>query len=282
MTTPGPVPSIWDSRTLDPSAVLLTDRVAVVTGAAQGIGKACALALARFGAHVAVCDRKGPELAETVAEIEALGRRTVSGVLDVRDEEASAAFLADVAAEFGSVDILVNNAGGGFWSPFLEVNAKGENALIRENFGSVTIFVRHTVPLMTNGGSIVNITSVEGHRAGPGFAIYSAMKAAVTNLTFSLSMELAAKKIRINCIAPDMIPTPGDAGLASDSAAIEQQDLELTSWPETGSPDDCAAACVYLAGDLSRFVTGSAIHVDGGTWAAHGWKIRRRDGTFTL
>ena len=281
MTKPGPNPSIWDSKVLDPSAILLTDKVAIVTGAAQGIGAATALALARFGAHVAVCDRNEAGVRETAAAIEALGRRAHVGVLDVRDEDAASAFVRDVGEQFGAVDILVNNAGGGFWSPFVDVNAKGENALIRENFSSVTIFIRHTVPLMTRGGSIINITSIEGHRAGPGFAIYSAMKAAVTNLTFSLSMELASRKIRINCIAPDMVPTPGDEGLGEASGAIDFAGIELTPWPETGSAHDCAAAAVYLASDMSRFMTGAALHVDGGTWAAHGWKVKT-EGGFTL
>ena len=281
MTKPGPNPSIWDTKVLDPSAILLTDKVAIVTGAAQGIGAATALALARFGAHVAVCDRNEAGVRETAAAIEALGRRAHVGVLDVRDEDAASAFVRDVGEQFGAVDILVNNAGGGFWSPFVDVNAKGENALIRENFSSVTIFIRHTVPLMTRGGSIINITSIEGHRAGPGFAIYSAMKAAVTNLTFSLSMELASRKIRINCIAPDMVPTPGDEGLGEASGAIDFAGIELTPWPETGSAHDCAAAAVYLASDMSRFMTGAALHIDGGTWAAHGWKVKT-EGGFTL
>lgn len=281
MTKPGPNPSIWDTKVLDPSAILLTDKVAIVTGAAQGIGAATALALARFGAHVAVCDRNEAGVRETAAAIEALGRRVHVGVLDVRDEDAASAFVRDVGEQFGAVDILVNNAGGGFWSPFVEVSAKGENALIRENFASVTIFIRHTVPLMTRGGSIINVTSIEGHRAGPGFAIYSAMKAAVTNLTFSLSMELASRKIRINCIAPDMVPTPGDEGLGEASGAIDFAGIELTPWPETGSVHDCAAAAVYLASDMSRFMTGAALHVDGGTWAAHGWKVKT-EGGFTL
>jgi NAD(P)-dependent dehydrogenase (short-subunit alcohol dehydrogenase family) len=281
MTIPGPNPSIWDERTLDPGAVLLTDRVAVVTGAAQGIGEATALALARFGAHVAVCDRNAEGLASTVEAIEATGRQAHSAVLDVRDEAAAVEFLRGVGERFGRVDILVNNAGGGFWSPFLDVSTKGEHALVSENFHSVTIFIRHTVPLMTDGGSIVNVTSIEAHRAGPGFAIYSAMKAAVANLTFSLSMELASRRIRVNCIAPDMVPTPGDEGLGEASSAMDLPEIELTPWPETGSVHDCAAAAVFLASDLSRFVTGSSIHVDGGTWAAHGWKVKKAGG-FTL
>ena len=281
MTTLGSTPSIWDSRVLDPSAILLTDRIAVVTGAAQGIGKATALTMARFGAELAICDRNAGGLEETEAEIREIGRHCVSEVLDVRDEVAAGAFVGRVAHEYGRIDILVNNAGGGFWAPFLEVAAKGELALIRENFSSVTLFIRLCVPHMTNGGAIVNITSVEAHRAGPGFAIYSAMKAGVTNLSKSLSMELAPRHIRINCIAPDVIPTPGVSVLGETSCALSLDAVESQPWPETGSIYDCAAAAVYLASDMSRFVTGSTIHLDGGTWAAGGWKTKK-DGGFTL
>jgi NAD(P)-dependent dehydrogenase (short-subunit alcohol dehydrogenase family) len=133
---------------------------------------------------------------------------------------------------------------------------------------------------MTAGGSIINITSIEAHRAGPGFAIYSAMKAAVANLTQSLSMELAPRRIRVNCIAPDAIPTEGDAGLGADSGALTPG-FQQTSWPETGSVLDCAAAAVFLASDLARFITGSTIHLDGGNLAAAGWKVRD-DGSFGL
>jgi len=281
--SPGPSrdPSIWERRSLGPDAILLQERVAVVTGAARGIGAASAIALARFGADVAVCDRDADGLAATRREVEALGRRCVSGVLDVREEEAVLAFIAEVGGALGRVHALVNNAGGGFFAPFLDVGAKGESALVRENFGSVTAFVRATVPRMPDGGSIVNVTSVEAHRAGPGFAIYSAMKAAVANLTKSLALELAPRRIRVNCIAPDMIPTPGDAALGEAAGALALPAVERTPWPEAGSAWDCAAAAVFLASDLSRFVTGSTLHVDGGTDAAGGWK-RRSDGGYTL
>lgn len=274
-------PSIWDAKDLTPAAIRLDGRWAIVTGAARGIGKGIALTFARFGADVAVCDRDADGLAATVAEIAALGRDAPMAVLDVRDDPAVAAWLDGVAERAaGRVDVLVNNAGGGFHAPFLDVSAKGELALIRENFTSVTSFVRHTVPHMTAGGSIINITSIEAHRAGPGFAIYSAMKAAVANLTQSLSMELAPRRIRVNCIAPDAIPTEGDAGLGADSGALTPG-FQLTSWPETGSVLDCAAAAVFLASDLARFITGSTIHLDGGNLAAAGWKVRD-DGSFGL
>ena len=266
---------------VSPDGMLLTDRVAVITGAAQGIGAACALGLARFGAHVALCDRDAEGLAATAGEIEALGRRVVTGELDVRDPDAVDGFLAAVEREFGHVDVLVNNAGGTFFSSFLDVSARGEAALIAENFTQVSHFIRRTVPLMgERGGAIINVTSIEAHRAGPGFAVYSAMKAAVENLTKSLALELAEQRIRVNCIAPDMIPTPGDEGLSVDADAVAH-DWSKTVLPDSGHPDDCAAAVVFLASDFARFFTGSTLHPDSGNLASGGWK-RRPDGRYVL
>jgi 3-oxoacyl-[acyl-carrier protein] reductase len=256
--------------TLDPTAVLLTDRVAVVTGAAVGIGEAIATAFARFGAHVAICDRDVENMDQTASAVEAEGRRVVAAELDVRDGDAVAGFLETVRAEFGTVDVLVNNAGGGFHANFEDVNAKGQDSLIRENFVSVAHFTRGVLPMIPErGGSIVNITSIEAHRAAPGFAVYSAMKAAVASLTKSLALELGPRRVRVNCIAPDVIPTPG----------IGAEFGMHTPLPVPGHVDDIAAAAVYLASDMSRFVTGTTIHVDGGNLAAGGWQ-RRDDGTY--
>jgi NAD(P)-dependent dehydrogenase (short-subunit alcohol dehydrogenase family) len=164
----------------------------------------------------------------------------------------------------------VNNAGGGFYAAFMEVNAKGQDSLMRENFSSVTHFIRGCVPLMPErGGSIINLTSIEAHRAAPGFAVYSAMKAAIASLTMSLALELGPALIRVNCIAPDVIPTPG----------IGQEMGVHTPLPIEGHVDDVAAAAVFLASDMSRFVTGTTIHVDGGNWVAGGWH-RHEDGTY--
>lgn len=252
---------------LDPAAILLTDRVAVVTGAANGIGRGVALALARFGAHVAICDRDAANLALVAGAIAASGRRAVQSAIDVRDGAAVRGFFADVRRQFGRVDVLVNNAGGGFQADFLDVSDKGQEALVQENFGSVVHCIRAAVPLMDGGGSIINVTSIEAHRAGPGFAVYSAMKAAVANLTKSLALELGGRMIRVNCIAPDVIPTSGTGPIAVK-----------TPLPRQGSVDDVAGAAVFLASDLSGFVTGTSLHVDGGNRAAGGW--RRRDGRF--
>jgi 3-oxoacyl-[acyl-carrier protein] reductase len=257
-----------DRLPFGPDAFSLRGRVAIVTGAAAGIGRAVALAFARFGADVAICDRDAPNLEELAAELRGAGGRVAAGVLDVRDTTSVGTFVEQVGVELGRLDVLVNNAGGGFAAAFLDVNDRGQDALVRENFTSVTNFVRACVPLMHDGGSIVNITSIEAHRAAPNFAVYSAMKAGVANLTKSLALELGHRLVRVNCIAPDVIPTPG----------IGKIDVR-TPLPIAGHVDDVAAAAVYLASDAARFVTGTTIHVDGGNLAAGGW-MRRPDGTF--
>jgi 3-oxoacyl-[acyl-carrier protein] reductase len=275
-----------------PESVLLTGRTAVVTGAARGIGRATALALARFGADVAVCDRLGDELAGTVAEITEMGRDAPSAVLDVRDTDAVQAWVAELTERWGRLEVLVNNAGGGFVSDVMDVSAKGQAALIAENFTQVVEVTRACVPLLAagaaveggrrGGASIVNITSVEAHRAGPGFGIYSAMKAGVANLTRTLALELAEQRIRVNAIAPDMIPTPGDAGLTDDSGALSAGAWAPTPWPDEGHAGDVAATVVWLSGPMSAFVTGTTVHVDGGTLASSGWKRSLDGGPWTL
>ena len=246
---------------LTPDDLLLTDQVCVVTGAAQGIGRATAEALQAFGAVVAGCDRDADGLDE-------LGL-AATAVLDVRDAAAVSEFVAAVVNAHGRIDALVNNAGGGFRADFVDVSAKGQAALVAENFESVTSFVRACVPHMRDGGAIVNVTSVEAHRAAPGFAVYSAMKAAVENLTKTLALELGDRGIRVTCVAPDVIPTPG----------IGELDGVLTPLGGPGHVDDVAAAVVYLVGRGGQFVTGTTVHVDGGTHAAGGW-FRAEDGTW--
>ena len=259
---------------LGPDSIMLNGRVALVTGAAAGIGEAAALMLARFGATVALCDRDGEALARAASALEAGGAEVLHAAIDVRDRVRVEEFLAEVEERKGRIDVLVNNAGGSFYSAFLELGEGGREALIAENFTQVAAMIRAVVPLMpASGGSIINLSSIEAHRAAPGFAVYAAMKAAVENLTKSLALELGDRSIRVNSVAPDLIATPGMKGLGD---AGRQSVLG-----RCGEPEDAAAVILFLACDLSRFVTGATIHVDGGAWAAAAWR-RGDKGGFEL
>jgi NAD(P)-dependent dehydrogenase (short-subunit alcohol dehydrogenase family) len=216
-------------------------RVVVVTGAAQGIGAAVANAFAVRGATVHTCDRQ-PGCTAT---------------LDVREPDAVTAW----AAEVGPVDILVNNAGGGFESAFSEISTKGDETLVRENLLSVVWVTRAFLAAMRDGGCVLNVTSIEAHRAAPGFAIYAAAKAGVAELTKTLALEVGTRRIRVNALAVDVIETPGIGALGPARTPLGRN----------GTPDDVAGVAMFLASPLSSFVTGTTLHVDGGNHAAGGW-----------
>jgi NAD(P)-dependent dehydrogenase (short-subunit alcohol dehydrogenase family) len=253
---------------LSPDAILLTGRVAVVTGAGRGIGRAIAEAFDAFGAQVAICDRDKPSRDRANQGKDGVLAMT----LDVRDPVAVEVFARAVAERWGRVDVLVNNAGGTFHAPFADVSAKGERTLIEENFTQVTGMIRSMLPLMGTGASIINITSSEAHQAAPGFAVYAAMKAALESLTRSLALELAPRGIRVNAIAPDALPTEGESGVRERMPAGAFDPVRVPPLGRLGDPGDAAGAAVFLAGDLARFVTGATVHVDGGIHAAGGWR----------
>ncbi|MDE0162719.1 MAG: SDR family NAD(P)-dependent oxidoreductase [Acidimicrobiaceae bacterium] len=270
--TEGPVPA--------PDSILLTDRVAVVTGAGRGIGAATAVALARFGAHVAVFDKEHEGLADTVQQVVATGSSCICDIVDARDGDEVALFLRRARDRLGPIDVLVNNAGGTFRARFDDVSPKGEQALVRENFSTVTNCVRHGVPLMSDGGAVINVTSVEAYHAAPAFGVYAAMKAAVEQFTKTLAVEYGHRGIRVNCVAPDMIPTPGDAALAEGGTHLIEG-THPTPLRRMGAAQECAAVIVFLASDMASFINGASIPVDGGTVASGNWKTRL-DGSFGL
>jgi 3-oxoacyl-[acyl-carrier protein] reductase len=257
-----------------PAPVLEPGRVVLVTGAARGIGEATARLLAAHGARLALCDRLAEPLAAVAASLAEEGVEVAAETVDVRDPEAVDAFVAAAGARFGRLDGLVNNAGGTFVAPALDVSAKGEAMLVAENFTQVMHLVRRCVPLMEAGAAVVNVTSVEAHQGAPGFAVYAAMKAAVANLTRSLALELAPRGVRVNAMAPDALVSDGEDGARDAMLAGEMayRPAMLPPLGHRGTPEDGAAAIAFLLGPMSRFVTGTTVHVDGGTWAAGGWQ----------
>lgn len=260
--------------------------MAVVAGGGGGLGRAATLDLAHAGARLAVCDIDAAALERTAADARAAGAEVVSSVLDVRDLEALAAFFPEVDDRFGAPDILVNVVGGTFRAPFTELSAKGRDTLVRTNFTWVVEATQQAARRMAergHGGSIIMLTSIEAHRAAPGFAVYAAMKAALTHLARTLAVELGPAGIRVNCIAPDFIPTEGLRAVASDTGSGERRAAQ--SGPGTpdvgdrltiplgrkGTGEDVGSCVLFLASELSAYVTGTTLHPDGGAWAASGW-----------
>jgi NAD(P)-dependent dehydrogenase (short-subunit alcohol dehydrogenase family) len=241
----------------------LTGRTAVITGAAKGLGAAIATTFGSRGATVVLCDRDEDGLASVAESIRSAGGDVVTSVLDVRDAAAVAGWIGALER----VDVLVNNAGGTFHAAFMDVSDSAQAALVAENFTSVTTLTRCCVPLMPSGSSIINVTSVEAFRAAPGFAVYGAMKAAVEHLTRSLALELSDRGIRVNAVAPDALRTPGDAGLL-----VGDRDYGAGLALGWGDAVDVTGAVVFLASAASGHVTGTTVHVDGGSDAARGWR----------
>jgi 3-oxoacyl-[acyl-carrier protein] reductase len=263
---------------MDPSAVLLTDRVAVVTGGGAGIGRGIARGLAAFGASVAIWERDADSAASAAEEVGGLGI-----VTDVRQSTEVDDALARTMAELGPVNILVNNAGGVFSSPILETSENGWDALYRANLKHVMLCTQRVARVMVRdgtGGSIISVTSIEGVRAAPGYAAYAAAKAGVINFTKTAALELAPYGIRVNALAPDITLTEGMAAVAPPGA---EKSFGLTvPVGRPGHVDEMAGAAVFLAGELSSYVTGQTLHVDGGTQASSGWYHRPDTGEYVL
>ncbi len=258
--------------------MLLTDRVAVVTGAGSGIGRGIARGFAAFGAKVAIWERDPETSAAAAEEIGGLSLPT-----DVREAAEVDRALETTVAELGPVSILVNNAGGVFSSPLLETSENGWDALYRANLKHVILCTQRVARVMVEhgiGGSIMSVTSIEGVRAAPGYAAYAAAKAGVINYTKTAALELAPLGIRVNALAPDITMTEGLAAIAPEGTGGR---FGLTvPMGRAGHVDEMAGAAIFLASELSSYVTGQTIHVDGGTHAGSGWYHRADTGDYVL
>ena len=254
----------------------LAGKAAIVVVGAGGLGRACVDDLAASGVAVVVADRNPDLLQATAERSAAAGTRVVTVEADARDSDAMHELFALADRELGRLDILINVVGGTFHQPFEESNPRGWDAVIRANFLWLLTTTQLAIPRMraAGGGSIVNFTSIEAHRAAPNYAVYSGMKAAVTNYTRTLALELGPDAIRVNCIAADITPTEGLGDMLFGGLTDEQREIvQRMAIPmgRVGTYEDIGGCALFLASDLSRYVTGTTLHPDGGAIASAGW-----------
>jgi NAD(P)-dependent dehydrogenase (short-subunit alcohol dehydrogenase family) len=247
----------------------LDNQVALVTGAARGLGRATALALANAGADVALGLRVQSSGRDLADEIAALGRRALRLQMDVTDLAQVAAAVDETAARFGRIDLLVNNAGVGPENPAEKVNEQDFDLTCAINLKG-TFFVSQAVArvmIRQGSGRIVNLSSQAGFVALPGESVYCMTKAAIAHLTKCLAIEWGKHGITVNAVAPTFIVTPGTAP-ALDDAAFKADVIErVAALHRIGQPMDVAGVIVFLASPAAALITGHTILVDGG-WTA--------------
>lgn len=247
----------------------LDARVAIVTGAAMGIGKASALALAKAGARVTIADFDREAGEHAAAEIRALGAEALFQPCDVRSFDAVAATVDRTMAEWGRVDILVNNAARAIGGIVDEIDEASWNEVLSNNLTSVWRFMRCVVPVMRGQGkgAVVNMSSVQSLKGFHGWPAYAAAKGGINALTQQTALELAPAGIRVNAVAPGTIMTPLNEKVFREAA---DPDELIGRWNAAhpigrfGEAEEVAEAVLFLASDRSSFITGEILRVDGG------------------
>jgi len=244
----------------------LDDRVALVTGASRGIGRAVALGLAKAGAHVALAARRLPDLEDVAGEVTALGRRALPVSAHTGRREEIDRLFDTVGSELGRLDILVNNAATNpTFGPLVEMDETAWDKVMALNVKGYLLTAQRAARLMRaqGRGSIVNVSSTGGLRASPGIGAYSVSKAAVIMLTRVLARELASAGIRVNAVAPALVETRFSEALWKDPQILSRY-LEATPMNRTAQPEEMAGAVVYLCSDAASYVTGQTLVLDGG------------------
>ncbi len=241
----------------------LSGRVALVTGASQGIGRTCSLRLAKDGAIVAVAARNQEKLNELVTEITAEGGKAAAFALDVADEEQVKATSKAVIAQYGKIDILVNNAGITRDQLVMRMKRADWDAVLQTNLTSAYLCIQAVIGSMLKQrwGRIINITSVFGQMGQAGQANYSASKAGLIGLTMAIAREVGSRSITCNAIAPGFIETAMTSVLSEE---FKQTAVKQIPLGRVGSPEDVASAVAFLASDEASYITGHVLNVNGG------------------
>ncbi len=241
----------------------LEGRVALVTGASQGIGYATARTLARRGATIAVAARSQPKLEELAASIIASGGKAAAFPMDVADEGQVRSAVKSVIAHFGKIDILVNNAGITRDQLVMRMKRADWDAVLGTNLTSAYLCIQSVIPpmLKQRWGRIINITSIFGQMGQAGQANYAASKAGLIGLTMAIAREVASRNITSNAIAPGFIETSMTSVLSDE---FKQTAVKQIPLGRVGTPDDVANAIAFLASDEASYITGHVLNVNGG------------------
>ncbi len=244
----------------------LTDKVALVTGASRGIGKAIALGFAEAGADVAICGRKIEALEPVAAEIEKLGRNAFAMAADVTSGQDIDKFVADAHTNFGRIDILVNNVARSIMSPVLNLREDGWDKIMATNLKSCFLLSQAVGQIMMGQGSgaIINISSTAGQSAAPMLGAYSVSKAGVDMLTKVLAKELAGVGIRVNAISPGMVETKFSEPIWS-SPEMHAEVVRGIPMGRLAKTDEIVGLAIFLASDAASYVSGAIINIDGGS-----------------
>jgi NAD(P)-dependent dehydrogenase (short-subunit alcohol dehydrogenase family) len=261
---------------------LLREKVAIVTGGAGGIGRGIVDTFVAHGASVLVVDSNEARTEETVSAVVAAGGQAHGFVADVTEPSSAAAIVDACLTAYGRIDVLVNNVGHFLFPgrPFVDTSPDEWLALYRINLEHVLLLTHAVLPTMIeqgSGGSIINLSTVEAFRGIPQHPVYAAFKAGVTQFGRSLALDVGRHGIRVNDIAPDVTRSrqlPYERWLSDEDVA------RIPTWVpigRLGEPQDAAGVALFLASDLSAFVTGTTVHCDGGTYAAGGWYRSARD-----
>jgi 2-deoxy-D-gluconate 3-dehydrogenase len=247
--------------------VQLDNRVAIVAGGGRGIGRSSSLALAEAGAGLVVVDIERDRAEAVAKEIGNLGGKAIPVVADVRESQQVDAAVRAAVDEFGQIDILVNIIGLASWSPALDMSEDVWDADLTLNLKYVWLCSRSVARVMIeqgNKGSIVNTCSISGMTAAPLHAAYGAAKAGLVGLTRSLAVEWARHRIRVNAVAPGSMKTPRIVEMIKDAPEVEEAQRVRVPLGRWGTTEDVAGVVLFLASDLSDYVTGQTIVVDGG------------------